>query len=91
MYRFAVRLLVPLALGWLPSFLSRIGKSAETKIAGANSIFYDRLNLMAKKIQEGRRVMSTLDQCISSEVRRFRGPESQFLESWFAVTSQSGC
>jgi len=46
---------------------------------------------MAKKIQEGRRVMSTLDQCISSEVRRFRGPESQFLESWFAVTSQSGC
>jgi hypothetical protein len=70
MYRFAVRLVVPFALGWSPSLLSRIGKSAETKKAGANSIFYDRLNLMAKKIQEGRRVMSTLDQCISSEVRK---------------------
>jgi hypothetical protein len=39
---------------------------------------------MAKKIQEGRRVMSMLDPSISSEVRNVRGPaEAQLLDFFF--------
>ena len=51
-------------------------------------VFDDRLNSMAMKIQEGRRVMRTLDQSIStvdSEVRSGGQLKHSFLDSWLAM------